>query len=446
MAPRQRVVRVSMTMAEKALARAAGRPTVAAGEFVTANVDLAMTHDIFAADVFGLLTTAGIRRVWDPERVVVIFDHLSPPPTVAAAEAQRQARQQVATFGIRHFYAERAGICHQVLAEKGHDLPGRLLVATDSHTTSAGALGTAGTGIGTSEMAYVLASGRLWFKVPDTIRVELTGSLPPWTTTKDLVLSLAGRFGADMARYCALEFGGAGAAGLTVAGRLTVTNMGVELGAKFAFFEADEVTLSYLSRRTREPLQPFGPDPGALYQAVHEVDLATLEPQIALPHNVDNVKSVREVEGLRIDQAFVGSCTNGRLEDLEAAAAVLRGRSVHPDVRMVVVPASREIYQQAARRGLLDVFARSGALVLSPGCGPCFGGHQGLLAPGERCIGTHNRNFRGRMGSPQAEICLASPATVAASAIAGAVADPRQYLPPRSRHTTAPRNVNTANA
>ncbi|MBI4493464.1 MAG: 3-isopropylmalate dehydratase large subunit [Chloroflexi bacterium] len=415
-----------MAMAEKALARAAGRQHVAAGEFVTASIDLVMTHDIFAADVFGLLAEAGISRVWDPERVVVVFDHLVPAPTIAAAEAQRRAREHIAHFGVRHFYGERAGICHQVLAEKGHALPGRLLVATDSHTTTVGALGTAGTGIGTSEMAYVLATGRLWFKVPETIRVELAGQLPAWATTKDLVLFLAGRYGADVARYCALEYGGPGAASLSVDSRLTVCNMGVELGAKFAFFEADQVTLAYLASRTSEPLEPFGPDPGARYRTTYHLDLSSLEPQVALPHNIDNVRPVSEALGLRIDQAFVGSCTNGRLEDLEAAATILRGRQVHPSVRMIVVPASQEVYAEAARRGLLEVFSQAGAVVLSPGCGPCFGGHQGLLAPGERCIGTHNRNFRGRMGSPQAEIYLASPATVAASAVAGAIADPRE--------------------
>lgn len=418
---------MAMTMAEKALARAAGRPQVVAGEYVTAKIDVAMTHDIFAADVFDILVQAGIQRLWDPERVVVVFDHMVPAPTIAAAEVQRRARDYLVRFGVRHFYPDGTGICHQLLVEKGHALPGRLLVGTDSHTTTAGALGVASTGIGTSEMAYVLATGKLWFKVPETIRVQLVGALPRWASTKDLVLYLAGRFGSDMARYCALEFGGPGSAGLTVASRMTVSNMGVELGAKFAFFEADATTLAYLSERTEEPLEPFGPDPEARYLAVHQVRLDELEPMVAFPHNIDNVRPVTEALGLRVDQAFVGSCTNGRLEDLEAAGAILRGRKVHPHVRMVVVPASQAVYREAARRGLLEVFSEAGAMVLSPGCGPCFGGHQGLLAPGERCIGTHNRNFRGRMGSPNAEIYLASAATVAASAVAGAIADPREY-------------------
>lgn len=416
-----------MTMAQKVLARAAGRTWVEPGEFVTARVDLAMTHDIFAADVFQVLSQAGVERVWDGERVVVVFDHLVPPPTTSAAEAQRRAREYLERFGVRHFYRPGSGICHQLLAERGHVLPGRLVVGTDSHTTTAGALGAAGTGVGTSEMAYVLATGRLWFKVPQTIRFELRGALGRWVTTKDLVLFLAGRYGTDLGRYCALEFGGPGAAWLGIASRMTVSNMGVELGAKFAFFEADDVTASYLASRTDEALPPFGPDPGAPYQAVHGVELDRLEPMVALPHNLDHVRPVREVQGRRIDQAFLGSCTNGRLEDLEAAASILRGRRVHPDVRMVVVPASQAVYREAERRGLMEVFASAGAMVFSTGCGPCFGGHLGLLAPGERCIGTHNRNFRGRMGSPEAEIYLASPATVAASAVEGVIADPRAY-------------------
>lgn len=419
--------RPAMTMAQKALARAAGQRWVAPGEFVTARVDLAMTHDIFAADVFRLLDEAGIDRVWDADRVVVVFDHLVPAPTAAAAEAQRRARDYLERFAVRHFYRPGAGICHQLLAEHGHVLPGRLVVGTDSHTTTAGALGAAATGIGTSEMAYVLATGRLWFKVPETVRFELHGALGRRVSTKDLVLFLAGRFGTELGRYQALEFGGPAAAALSLASRLTVSNMGVELGAKFAFFEADDVTADYLAGRTAEPVEPFGPDADASYQTVYAVDLDRLEPLVALPHNLDRVRPVGEVQGLHIDQAFVGSCTNGRLEDLEEAASILRGRQVHPDVRLVVVPASQAVYREAQRRGLLAVFVDAGAMVLSPGCGPCFGGHLGLLAPGERCIGTHNRNFRGRMGSPDAEIYLASPATVAASAVEGAIADPRAY-------------------
>ena len=414
------------TLAEKILARAAGRERVQPGEFVTAQVDLAMTHDIFAAQVFGHLVDAGVERVFDPERVVVVLDHLVPAPSEAAASAHRKIREYVEQFGVRHFYEAGQGICHQLLPEQGHVAPGALVVGTDSHTTTHGALAAAGTGIGTSEMAYVLATGRLWFRVPDTIRFELTGALAPMVTWKDAILAIAGRFGSDVAQYKAVEFGGPAAAGAGIADRLTVCNMAVEIGAKFGFFAADETTLSYLAERGLEGLGPLGPDADASYAAVHELALDNLEPQVALPHAVDHVRPVGEVEEMPIDQAFIGSCTNGRLEDLEAAAQVLRGRRVHPRVRLIVAPASRSVFQAAARSGALEALAEAGASLLPPGCGPCFGGHGGLLAAGERCIGTHNRNFMGRMGSAQAEIFLASPQTVAASALAGHIADPRR--------------------
>ncbi|HLG09755.1 MAG TPA: aconitase/3-isopropylmalate dehydratase large subunit family protein [Gaiellaceae bacterium] len=414
------------TLAEKILARAAGRERVQPGEFVTAQVDLAMTHDIFAAQVFGHLVDAGVERVFDPERVVVVLDHLVPAPSEAAASAHRKIREYVEQFGVRHFYEAGQGICHQLLPEQGHVAPGALVVGTDSHTTTHGALAAAGAGIGTSEMAYVLATGRLWFRVPETIRFELTGTLQPMVTWKDAILAIAGRFGSDVAQYKAVEFGGPAAAGAGIADRLTVCNMAVEIGAKFGFFAADETTLSYLAERGLEGLGPLAPDADASYAAVHELALDNLEPQVALPHAVDHVRRVGEVEDMPIDQAFIGSCTNGRLEDLEAAAQVLRGRRVHPRVRLIVAPASRSVFQAAARSGALEALAEAGASLLPPGCGPCFGGHGGLLAAGERCIGTHNRNFMGRMGSAQAEIFLASPQTVAASALAGHIADPRR--------------------
>ena len=414
------------TLAEKILARAAGQERVQPGEFVTAQIDLAMTHDIFAADVFGHLVAAGVERLFDPERVVVVLDHLVPAPSEAAASSHRKIREYADQFGVRHLYEAGRGICHQLLPEQGHVVPGALVVGTDSHTTTHGALAAAGAGIGTSEMAYVLATGRLWFRVPETIRFEVTGALQPMVTWKDAILALAGRFGADVAQYKAVEFGGPAASRACIADRLTVCNMAVEIGAKFGFFAADETTLSYLAERGLEGLEPLGSDADASFEAVHELDLDGLEPQIALPHTVDNVRPVAEVESLPIDQAFIGSCTNGRLEDLEAAAQVLRGRRVHPRVRLIVAPASRSVFQEATRSGALEALAEAGASLLPPGCGPCFGGHGGLLAAGERCIGTHNRNFMGRMGSAQAEIFLASPQTVAASALAGHIADPRR--------------------
>src|SRR3990172_8351336 len=277
------------TLAEKILARAAGRERVQPGEFVTAQIDLAMTHDIFAARVFGHLVDAGIERVFDPERVVVVLDHLVPAPSEAAASSHRKIREYAKRFGVRHFYEAGRGICHQLLPEQGHVLPGALVVGTDSHTTTHGALAAAGTGIGTSEMAYVLATGRLWFRVPETIRFELTGALPPMVAWKDAILAISGRFGADVAQYKAVEFGGPAAAHACIADRLTVCNMAVEIGAKVGFFAADETTLSYLAERGLEGLEPLGSDADASFEAVHELDLDGLEPQIALPHTVHNL-------------------------------------------------------------------------------------------------------------------------------------------------------------
>jgi 3-isopropylmalate/(R)-2-methylmalate dehydratase large subunit len=415
---------MGMTLAEKILARAAGRARVAAGEFVVAEVDLALLHDIFALAAFQGLREVGRDRVFDPERVAVVIDHLVPAPTAAAAELHRRIREEVGALGIRRFFDAGAGICHQLLAEGGHVRPGMVVVGTDSHTTTAGALGAAGTGIGTSEMVHVLATGRLWFRVPETIRLELHGSLPPLVSWKDVILHVAGRLGADGAQYRSIEFGGPASAEVGMDGRLTMANMAVELGAKFGLFAADAVTAAYLSGRGL-PAPSLAPDPDARYLEVHRIDLDGLEPQVAGPDAVDAVRPVREAAGIEIHQAFIGSCTNGRLEDLEASAALLRGRRVARGVRLLVAPASRAVYEEAARNGILADLVEAGATILPPGCGPCFGGHGGLLAPGERCIGSHNRNFPGRMGSPEAEIYLASPATVAASAVAGRIADPR---------------------
>ena len=417
---------MGMTLAERIMARAAGREQVAAGEFVVADIDLALLHDIFAASVFDLLADVGKDRVFDPDRTVVVIDHLVPAPSAEAAAIHHRIREHVARLGITAFYDAGEGICHQLLPERGHVRPGMLIVGTDSHSTTYGALGAGGTGIGTSDMVYALATGRLWFRVPETIRFELTGDLRPAVSWKDVILHLAGRFGADAAQYKAMEFAGPAASNADMSSRLTVANMAVEMGAKFGLFAADDVTDAYLRDYGGLGAEPFAPDPDAMYEAVHEISLSDLPPQVAMPHEVDRVGPVTDVEGLVIHQAFIGSCTNGRIEDLREAADVLRGQHIAPGVRLLVVPASRNVLREAMKAGVLEALVDAGASVLAPGCGPCFGGHGGLLGPGERCIGTHNRNFIGRMGSAQAEIYLASPATVAASALAGSIADPRQ--------------------
>ncbi len=414
-----------LTLAEKILGRAAGVAEVAAGEFVVADIDLAMIHDIFAARVFDLVLDSGAPGLADPEAVVVVIDHLVPAPTPEAADLHRRIREHVAALDVGTFYDAGEGICHQLLPERGHVRPGMLVVGTDSHMTTHGALAAAATGIGTSDMVYALATGRLWFQVPETIRFELSGTLSPGVVWKDVILALAGRFGSDVAQYRAIEFAGPAVKETDMASRLTVSNMAVEIGAKFGLFDADEVTEAYLRERGIEATGPLAADPDASYEAVHDVFLSDLDPQVALPNEVDRVAPVGDVAGQPIEQAFIGSCTNGRLEDLEAAAAILEGKRVAPGVRLLVAPASRRVLQEASARGILDTLIAAGASVLPSGCGPCFGGHGGLLGAGERAIGTHNRNFVGRMGSAQAEIYLASPATVAASAIAGRIADPR---------------------
>jgi 3-isopropylmalate/(R)-2-methylmalate dehydratase large subunit len=415
---------MAMTMAEKVLARASGRDAVAAGEYVTAKVDRVMAHEAFT--ICGLrLAKLGVERVFDPEKVIVILDHYFPAPTEQMARGHAIARDLVERFGIRHFLGN-AGICHQVLTERGHILPGQLVFGTDSHSTTYGAVGAAGTGLGLTEVTYVLATGEIWLRVPPTVRFVLDGTAAAGIMSKDVVLHLAGRFGTEIAQYRAIEYAGPAAGRMTVSSRLTMSNMGVELGAKFAFFEADEITCAYLRERSEQPVSTFGPDAAARYEAVHDIDISALEPQIACPHNPGNVKPVSEVGPVRVHQAFLGSCTNARIEDLAVAARILEGRKVHRGTRLLVTPASAQILLDATKAGYTEILLEAGAHLTTPGCGACPGGHGGLLAPGEVCLSSTNRNFRGRMGSPEAEVYLGSPASVAAAAVAGHIVDPRE--------------------
>jgi 3-isopropylmalate/(R)-2-methylmalate dehydratase large subunit len=415
---------MGQTIAEKILSQKAGRP-VEPGEYIIAPIDCAMLHEGFAVSWIQLMSS-GASGVWDPHKVVVLFDHYIPAPTERLAAAQMMIRNAIQATGITHYYGEREGICHQVMIEKGHVRPGALIVGTDSHTCSYGALGAAGTGLGTTEMAYVLARGELWFKVPETIRFVLTGNLPELVASKDIILSIAGTFGTDVAQYKSVEFAGDTAETLSVESRITMSNMAVEIGAKFGFFNADQKTLEYLEGRVDEAPIELAADSDAAYEATHEINVGKLEPQVACPHSVDNVKRVSEVQGKTVHQAVLGSCTNGRYEDLQVAASLLKGRSVSRFTRLYVYPASREVYLKAMETGVLRTLSVAGAIICNPSCGPCFGGYAGLLAPGETCISSTNRNFRGRMGSADAEVYLASPATVAASALKGVITDPRE--------------------
>ncbi len=416
---------MAMTSAESILARASGNERVGPGEYVSANIDKAMCNEGFAA-VFMNLGAVGVKGIWDPERVIVIMDHYVPAPTERAATIHQLVRAGVEQMGITHFYDERNGIAHQVMMEQGHVLPGELIVGTDSHTCTYGALGAASCGIGFSEMAYVLATGRLWFRVPDTIRFELKGGLEPPLTSKDVMLKIAGDNSAEMAQYKSVEFTGAGARDMSVEARMTMSNMSIEIGAKFCFFETDEKAAAYLTEKCGGGCEPLVFDKDAPISSIHEMDMSGLEPQVSLPHTVDNVKPVSQLDTIEIQQAILGSCTNGRLEDLQLAAGFLAGKQVHPKVRLLVIPASWNVYRQAMGDGTLRVIIDAGGIVLNPGCGPCFGSYGGLLGPGERCVSSTNRNFQGRMGSDRAEVYLASPATVAASAVRGYIADPRE--------------------
>ncbi|MBU2551120.1 MAG: 3-isopropylmalate dehydratase large subunit [Proteobacteria bacterium] len=416
---------MGMTMAEKILARAAGLDRVEPGRYLTARADRMMAHEAFALCAL-TLQGLGLKSLDDPDRVVVMIDHYFPAPTVRMADAHVLIRQLARDYGLRNFLGQ-PGVCHQVMCEQGFVEPGALILGTDSHTTTYGAFGAAGAGIGQTEMSYVMATGELWMMVPPTVRFRLDGGPAPGVMSKDIALYIAGRWGTDVAQYKAIEFTGSVAERLSLAGRMTMSNMGVELGAKFAFFEADQRTVEYLKERVGKPVDVFGPDPDAVYENEYEVDVTGLGPLVACPHNPGHVKPVSELADVAVAQAYLGSCTNGRLEDLAVAARILEGRRVHPDTRLLVAPASQEVLLEATRAGFTRTLMEAGAHILPAGCGACPGGHMGLIGAGESCVSSTNRNFVGRMGSEKAFVYLASPATVAASALNGRITDPRAF-------------------
>jgi 3-isopropylmalate/(R)-2-methylmalate dehydratase large subunit len=413
------------TMAEKILARHAGLDEVRPGQYVTARVDLLMAGD-FCADMYDAFHDIGITKVWDPTKVIGLVDHEVPAPSIRTAEQDVRRRAFVKEFGLKYWYdVGRGGICHQVLPERGHIYPGALVVGCDSHTTSYGAFNAAGTGIQVPEAFWVAAKGELWFRVPESIRFEVTGSLPAYLMGKDVILAVAGTYGTDFALYKSIEFVGDAVSQMTLSGRWAMANMGVEIGAKFALFECDDKTVEFLKDRVTEPYTPVQSDEDAVFESTYTMDVSGLLPQVACPHDVGNVHDAQDLGGIQINQAFLGSCTGGRLEDLTVAADILRGKKISPDVRLIVMPASQEVFREAVANGVLQTLLEAEASVGPPSCGPCVGYHSGLLAAGERCISSSNRNFRGRMGSPDSEVYLASPATVAASALTGRITDPR---------------------
>ncbi len=415
---------VGYTFAEKALARAAGLPSVVAGQIVDAKPDVALSHDNTAA-IYQTFKKLGVTKVKYPERLAITLDHAVPAPTTQHAQNHLEVRQFVKEQGVTTFFEVGRGICHQVHSEEGVVLPGELILGSDSHTTHFGWLGAFGAGVGRSEMAAIWATGELWLRVPESMKVVVTGEWPVGINAKDFCLRLIGDLGVEGGIYMSVEFSGPAISALSLESRAVIPNMMAEFGVKNAYLPPDEKLFKYLEGRARRPYTPIYPDENAKYSAEYHYDISTLEPLVACPDSPENVKPVSEVAGTPIQQAFLGTCTNGRLEDLAEAAAIIKGKHVASGTRLLVIPASSVILQDALRLGYIQTLIEAGAVLGTPGCGPCMGNHMGIPAPKEVTISTANRNFRGRMGTPEAPVYLASPSVVAASAIAGKIVNPR---------------------
>jgi 3-isopropylmalate/(R)-2-methylmalate dehydratase large subunit len=420
---------MGMTITEKIFARASGHKKVAPGQLVDANIDVVMCHDVTTPPAISMLVERGIDRVFDREKVVVPPEHFQPPKDVKSAELHKRLDTWAKQHKIKYYYKlGRAGVCHALLPEQGHIRPGEVIVGGDSHTCTYGALAAFSTGIGSTDLAASIATGRLWFRVPASMKFVLNGSLRSGVYSKDVILTVIARIGTDGALYRAMEFVGPALAEMSMEARMTITNMAIEAGAKNGIIGFDDVTKAYLEGRLKgkQDYTVVASDDDAEYAAVEEFDCSTIEPMVALPHLPSGGVAVGDCAGMAMDQAYIGSCTNGRIEDLRVAADILKGKEVK--IRTLVVPATPVIWKQASDEGLFDVFYDAGCVISAPTCGACLGGFMGVLAAGEKCISTTNRNFVGRMGSPKSEVYLASPATVAASAVEGKLADPRKYL------------------
>ena len=419
---------MGMTMTEKILAAHAGCEKVEPGQLIRAKVDFLLANDITGPQAIPEFEKIG-RPVFDPDKIALIPDHFIPNKDIKSAEQAKALRDFARQHNITHYVeVGRMGIEHVLLPEMGWVRPGEVIIGADSHTCTYGAIGAFATGVGGTDLGASMATGDTWFKVPSTIKVELTGSLPEWVSGKDVILTLIGRIGVDGARYQALEFTGPGVAALSMADRFTISNMAIEAGGKNGIFPVDEKTIEYLKARTDHPYTVYTADPDAVYAREITIDLSSLQPVVALPHLPENVKAVAELPETRIDQAVIGSCTNGRIDDLEQAAKIIAGRKIHPAVRAIIIPGTQEVYMEAMKRGFIAQFIEAGAVVSTPTCGPCLGGYMGILAAGERCVSTTNRNFRGRMGHVDSEVYLASPAVAAASAILGRIAEPKEVF------------------
>jgi homoaconitate hydratase family protein len=412
------------TFVEKLMSRKAGKD-ISAGAIVSVEPDYVMSHDNAAA-IANTFKEIGVKKIKYPDRVVIILDHEVPAPKESSATNHKEIRTFVREQGIRNFYDINHGICHQVFVDEGFAMPGKLIVGSDSHTTTYGALGAFSAGIGRSEVAAIWATGELWFQVPETIKIILKGLIPQYITSKDIVLNIIGQIKSDGADYKAVEFTGETITYMDIGERMVLTNMAAEMGAKNGYVPSDPVTFDFIRGRAKAAFEPLYSDDDAAFYQTLEFDVSKISPGVAKPHTVDNYAPIQKLEGTKIDQALIGTCTNGRLADLEAAANILNGKKVK--ARTLIIPASWEIYKEALTKGLIEIFIDAGAMVLNPGCGPCLGAHQGVMAPGEVTFSTANRNFKGRMGCREAEIYLGSPLSVAASAVTGEITHPGRFL------------------
>lgn len=418
---------MGMTITEKILAAHAGKEYVVPGELINAKVDMVLGNDITAPVAIKEFEKIGVDKVFDQEKIALVPDHFTPNKDIKSAEQVKIVREFARKFGIvNYFEVGEMGVEHCLLPEKGLVIPGDLVIGADSHTCTYGALGAFSTGVGSTDMAAGMALGEAWFKVPESIKFIYYGKLPRWVGGKDIILYTIGKIGVDGALYKAMEFTGETISELSMDGRFTMANMAIEAGAKNGIFAVDQKTIDYVKPRTNRKYTVYESDADAKYSEIYEWDLSNLEPQIAFPHLPENTKPLSQCGNVTIDQAVIGSCTNGRIEDLRVAAAILKGKRVNPNVRLLIIPGTQAVWRQAMHEGLFDIFMDAGAAISTPTCGPCLGGHMGILAKGERAIATTNRNFVGRMGHPESEVYLAGPAIAAASAIAGKIAGPEE--------------------
>ena len=416
---------MGMTMTQKILAAHAGLDSVSAGQLIEANIDLTLANDITGPVAIREMEKAGFDKVFDNTKIALVMDHFAPNKDIKSAEQCLECREFSKKHNIVNFFDVGAmGIEHALLPEKGLAAPGDLIIGADSHTCTYGALGAFSTGVGSTDLAAGMATGKAWFKVPPAIKFVLKGKLQPWVSGKDVILHIIGRIGVDGALYKSMEFTGEGVQSLTMDDRFTICNMAIEAGAKNGIFPVDEKTMAYIETRVTRPVSVFEADPDAEYEQEIEIDLSALQPTVACPHLPENTKTIGELGRIEIQQSVIGSCTNGRIDDMRAAAAILKGRKVNPNVRTIIIPATQEVYLQCIEEGLTKIFIQAGAIVSTPTCGPCLGGHMGMLAHGEKAVSTTNRNFVGRMGHITSEIYLASPAVAAASAVAGYICAP----------------------